>query len=119
MFTSLLVLYLQFNLICARKSLLAHATSVFFVGSLIGSFIGGPLADRYVDNNGVLIAPIQRPLCRFGRKPVALIASFVGGWLGILHGLTTNYYMLLLLRLLVAVFILMAWMAWYTLGECN
>ena len=73
----------EFNMVCEHYYTIPLATSIYFVGALIGRATGGLLADQ------------------FGRKPVLFIACSLAFVVDILVGLSPTLWMLIVLRILI------------------
>lgn len=73
----------EWDLVCDRAWLKATADAIFMVGVLLGSIIFGDLSDR------------------FGRRPIFFISIIIQVFAGIISGLSINYVMFVICRMLV------------------
>ncbi len=74
----------QWDLICGESALAKLSQSMFFVGSMLGAWIFGTLADR------------------IGRRKAYFISIALSAASGFGYSLAPNYYIFIIFRLLVA-----------------
>lgn len=77
----------EWNLVCSQAYLSRLATTIYFVGVMIGGLLFGYLADK------------------FGRKPVMLVTLFAPIAIGVLIALVKSYYIFVSLRFVQGIFI--------------
>lgn len=77
----------EWNLVCSNAYLSRLATTIYFVGVMVGGLFFGYLADK------------------FGRKPVMLFTLFAPSFIGLLTAFVNTYYLFVGLRFLQGIFI--------------
>ena len=70
----------EWNLVCGRKPLLSMLQSWLMIGGIIGSVVGGPLADRFGRRTVFLPAMVAGTGCAFAAALVPDYTSYAAVW---------------------------------------
>lgn len=76
----------EWDLVCDNSYLSGLATTIYFIGVMVGGLLFGYLADR------------------FGRKPIMLVTLFTPVAIGLLTSFVTSYYLFVTLRFFQGIF---------------
>ena len=83
---------------CDDKAYVAHANSMFHLGTIFGTLFCGPMSDRY------------------GRRHISGIGILAGAVLALADSFAPTYLSFVILRVGMAFATTLAALAWYTLG---
>lgn len=105
--------------VCGWTDWLSYGQTLFMVGLLLGSLVGGALSDRYNTHNthcSVTYASLMRHcspvlfiwcvcvcVCRYGKRPVLLVCVFVHAVCGVVPAVLSQPFLFLAVRCLTGV----------------